>query len=180
MRKLCIVLAVSVLAACGNDVSDLQAFTEQVKNTTQPSIEPIPQVEKFESFEYSVSGMRSPFVEPEPELVQDKLGQSLDCLQPNFRRAKEPLEKFPLDNIRMRGTMGGKDKIYALASASNGSLYRIGVGNYLGLFHGRVVKITPDYIHIEEMVPDGTGCWDTRKAEITILDAETDAGSKQK
>ncbi|WP_016956912.1 pilus assembly protein PilP [Catenovulum agarivorans] len=180
MRILALLGLVVTVAACSDDVSDLQAFTEQVKNTTQPSIEPIPQVEKFESFEYSVSGMRSPFVEPEPELIEDKLGQTLDCLQPNYRRTKEPLEKFALDNIRMRGTMGGEDKIYALASASNGSLYRIGIGNYLGLFHGRVVKITPDYIQIEEMVPDGTGCWDIRKAEITILDAETDAGSKQK
>ncbi|EWH09243.1 type IV pilus biogenesis protein PilP [Catenovulum agarivorans DS-2] len=180
MRKLLIVSAACLLAACGDDVSDLQAFTEQVKSTTQPSIEPIPQVEKFESFEYAASGLRSPFVEPEPQLVEDKSGQSLDCLQPNFRRVREPLEKFPLDNIKMRGTMANQHRIYALASASNGALYRVGIGSYLGLFHGRVVKITPDYIQIEEMVPDGTGCWDIRKAEITILDAETDAGSKQK
>ncbi|MER2494281.1 pilus assembly protein PilP [Catenovulum sediminis] len=177
-RVLSYICIIFLLSGCGSDITDLQAFTEQTKNTTQPSIEPIPKVEEFESFEYAASGMRSPFVEPEPELIQDKLSHNLDCMQPNFRRTKEPLEKFPLDNIQMRGTMGNKSNLFALASASDGSLYRLGIGNYMGLFHGRIVKITTEHIHLEEMVPDGTGCWEVRKAEITILDAETNLGSK--
>ena len=74
MNKLFLVSAIAlVLVGCGKDLNDLQEFTNGVKAKAKTNIEPIPKVEKFESFEYSTSGLRSPFVEPEPELIQDKL-----------------------------------------------------------------------------------------------------------
>lgn len=166
-----------LLVGCGKDLTDLQEYANQVKATAQTNIEPMPTVEKYESFEYSVTGLRSPFVAPKPELIQDKYSQSLDCLQPSFRRNKEPLEKYPLDNVKMRGTLGSRTSMFALVSASDGSLYRVSVGNHIGLFHGKIVDITSEAILLEEMIPDGTGCWEIRKAEITILGTDADSGN---
>jgi type IV pilus assembly protein PilP len=170
-------LCISTLVGCGNDLTDLQAYTQQVKATAKPNIEPIPTVEEFESFEYSVSGLRSPFVEPEPELIQDKIQQSRDCLQPNFARSKQPLEKYPLDNLKMRGTLGSDGSLWGLIEAADGKLFRVRPGGYIGLYHGKIIAVTSEEIELEEMIPDGTGCWEKRAAHLVMAEDEPDSGS---
>lgn len=169
MRLLSLALCFSfLLLGCGKDVSDLQAFTQTIKDTTRANIDDVPKIEKFESFNYSVAQLRSPFVEPKPELLSDKKQAVLDCLQPNFNRTKQRLEQFPLDSISMRGTLGNKKSLYALAVTNDGATHRVKTGDYLGLFHGKVKKITSQSIVITEMVPDGTGCWVHRTAELML------------
>ncbi|NTS78683.1 pilus assembly protein PilP [Catenovulum sp. SM1970] len=181
MKKLLsISIASLLLVGCGKDLADLQEFTNGVKASAKTNIEPIPKVEKFESFEYSVSGLRSPFVEPEPELIQDKLQQSRDCLQPNFARNKQPLEKYPLDNLKMRGTLGSDGSLWGLIEAADGALFRVRPGNFMGLYHGRIVGVTTDLIELEEMIPDGTGCWEKRSAQLVMLENESDLGTQTK
>ncbi|AWB66491.1 pilus assembly protein PilP [Saccharobesus litoralis] len=177
IKKLSVLLTtIGLLSACGDDMADIQEFTQQVKNSARTSIEPIPKVEAFESFEYSVSGLRSPFVEPEPELIQEQMEQSRDCLQPNFARNKQPLEKYPLDNLRMRGTLGTDGALWGLIEAADGALFRVRPGSYMGLYHGRIVAVTTEKIELEEMIPDGTGCWEVRGANLAMAD-DTDLGS---
>ncbi|KMT65950.1 pilus assembly protein PilP [Catenovulum maritimum] len=165
------------ITGCGKDISDLQVFTDQVKATTQPNIEDMPTIEEFASFEYSVSGLRSPFIEPEPELLQEQAVENLNCLQPDYARTKHPLEQYPLDSIKMQGTLGNESNLYALAVANDGRLFRVKAGDFLGLFHGKIERITTDAIYIKEMVPDGTGCWAYRKAELTILATDPRSGN---
>lgn len=165
------------LSGCNKDTSDLQIFVEQTREQTTSDIDPIPKVEEFEHFEYKASGLRSPFIEPKPELLQSDEQTKLDCLQPNYSRRRDPLEKYALDNIRIRGTMGRINDLTALASTADGTLYQVKQGNYMGLFHGRIVEINNQFILLEEMVPDGTGCWELRKAEIPLWDADTGAGN---
>ncbi|WP_111978630.1 pilus assembly protein PilP [Algibacillus agarilyticus] len=178
IKHLAILLGASLaLTGCGNDLADLQEFTSQVKASARTDIEPIPTVEAFESFEYSVSGLRSPFVEPEPELIQDKMQQSRDCLQPNFARNKQPLEKYPLDNLKMRGTLGSDGSLWGLIEAADGALFRVRPGSYVGLYHGRIVAVTTEEIELEEMIPDGTGCWEKRAAHLMMTGEESELGS---
>ncbi len=179
-KKLLPIIMLSLcVTACGDDVSDLQAFTEEVKANAQPSIEPMPKIKEYKSFEYSVENLRSPFVKPKPELVEDTTTLALDCLQPDFSRNREALEKFPLDTITMRGTLGETGKLFALTSVAGGAIYRVQAGNYMGLFHGKIDRITSDKIILTEMIPDGTGCWETRKAEISIFGKGTNSGSQR-
>ncbi|WAJ70262.1 pilus assembly protein PilP [Catenovulum adriaticum] len=171
-------LSCLVLGACGSDISDLQTYTDEVKANAKTSIEPMPTVKKYQSFEYSVNGLRSPFVKPKPELIDDATSQTLGCLQPNFNRQKEALEKYPLETIKMRGTLGEAGRYFALASVADGALYRVKVGNYMGLFHGQIQKITSDKVILQEMIPDGTGCWETRTAQISIFAQDSESGSQ--
>lgn len=177
-NKLGLLLLSGILFGCGNDISDLQTFTERTREQTKADIEPIPKIQDFEHFEYKASGLRSPFVEPKPELTQSDSEIKLDCLQPNYARRRGPLEKYPLDNISMRGTMGRHGDLTALASTTDGTLYRLEQGDYMGLFHGRIVEISNQYILLEEMVPDGTGCWELRNAQIPLWEADTGSGNK--
>ncbi len=119
---------------------------------------------------------RSPFSSPRPEAIQENFSQLQDCLSPDPTRQKEPLEKYALDNLKMRGTLGDANNVWALIEASDKTLHRITQHNYLGLFHGQVVQVGPSQIDILELIPDGAGCWKERTTVLQMAGPATEAG----
>jgi type IV pilus assembly protein PilP len=57
---------------------------------------------------------------------------------------------------------------WALVETNDGSVYRMGVGEYLGLFNGRIVKVTSQSVEVIELIPDGSGCWSERSNSIVL------------
>ena len=66
MKHLLVPALISVaLTACAPDpTSDLVEYTEQVKSQQKAKIEPLPEFEPFESFEYAAFDLRDPFTVP--------------------------------------------------------------------------------------------------------------------
>ena len=151
-RTLAVVGTLLLLQGCYDDISDIDQFMETVKVSTPAKIPPLPQVEEFVHISYKSGQARSPFSTPRPEAVQEKYAQLQDCLSPDPLRRKEPLEKYALDNLKMRGTLGDENVIWALVEASDKSLHRISKNNYLGLFHGRVIQVDPGQIELLELL----------------------------
>lgn len=118
-----------------------------------------------------MANVRSPFAEPTPEAIQDRISQQQDCMHPDPERRKEPLERFALDNLKMRGTLGDQGQIWALVESADKALHRITVNNYMGLFHGKVTRVEPTHIDLLELIPDGSGCWVERTTRVQMFDA---------
>jgi type IV pilus assembly protein PilP len=155
-----------LLQGCYDDLTDIQQFMNTVKTSTPAKIPPLPEVKEFVHISYKSAQSRSPFSAPRPEAVQEKYAQIQDCLSPDPARRKEPLEKYALDNLKMRGTLGDENDIWALIEASDKTLHRISKNNYIGLFHGRVINVDPAQVELLELIPDGAGCW---KERTTVL-----------
>src|SRR5215469_16285202 len=101
------VIAASALAGCGDRMGDLQQYTNEVKARKGGHIEPIPQIKPFEVYTYTDQDMRSPFI-PGGETRSDlsgNRGASVAGLHPDFNRNREYLEQFPLDGLKMVGTL---------------------------------------------------------------------------
>tara|TARA_B110000211_G_scaffold6753_1_gene7447 strand:+ start:2248 stop:2787 length:540 start_codon:yes stop_codon:yes gene_type:complete len=171
------VAVVLVLSGCNDDTSEQKEFIDQVKASTTPKVESIPELTKFEIFEYSAEQLRSPFVAPQPEIIQNKLTQIKNCLHPDPERRREPLEKYPLDNLAMKGTIGSSGQVWALITAADDTLHRVTVGNYLGSYDGKVKVVNNDYIELVELIPDGSGCWKERLTKLEMLEAATDGAN---
>ena len=58
--------------------------------------------------------------------------QMSGCLSPDVSRRKQPLEKYALSDLTMRGTLGDEGALWALVEASDLTLHRVSIGNYLG------------------------------------------------
>ncbi len=170
MKKLAILLSVLFLTACFDDTSDLKEYIAKVQQNTSNYIEPMPEISRFSHYDYSASALRSPFVAPKPEAIQEKIQQMSGCLSPDPRRRKQPLEKFALDNLSMRGTLGELGVVWALVEASDGTLHRVTVGNYLGLYNGRITEVNESEVKVIELIPDGAGCWVERETIITMVE----------
>jgi type IV pilus assembly protein PilP len=121
------------LAGCGDRMGDLRQYTNEVKARKGGHIEPIPQIKPFEVFTYSDQDERSPFM---PQLQgtaltnMSKSGTSTTGLHPDYNRNHEYLEQFPLDGLKMVGTLTLHGTLYALIKDSDNILHRVSMGNY--------------------------------------------------
>lgn len=159
-----------MLAGCTSDISDLERFVAAEKAKRPGSIEPLPQVQPYETYTYQAHELRSPFVpESQPDAGPVTQPQNGSGIQPDFNRNREYLETFPLDALKMVGTIeaaGGRN--YAVVVDAEGAVHRVRPGNYLGQNHGKIVSISDTTITVTEIIPDGLGGWMERQAAISL------------
>lgn len=157
---------VALLSSCGGGMDDLIQRVAEVKARKPGRIEPIPQIKQYEAFAYEPGNRPDPFVTPEPQQdVAESTGP-----RPDLNRAKEPLEEFPLDALRMQGIIQTPASIYALVKAPDGVLHRVTIGDHLGQNYGQIKAIAESEISIAELVPDGFGGWVTRSASLALAE----------
>ena len=88
--------------------------------------------------------------------------------QADLTRPRQPLEQFPLDGLRMVGTLNKGGQTYALIRTPENTLYRIRKGEYMGQNFGLVVAINDMGIELRETVQDGAGDWTETKATLAL------------
>ncbi len=177
MKRITLCLAV-LLSGCFDDTDDLKTHIATVQANTQSYIEPMPEVPVFNHFDYAAQTLRSPFDLPEPEVIQQKMQQMSGCLSPDPRRRRQPLEKFALSDLVMRGTLGELGVVWALVEASDATLHRVAVGSYLGLYNGRITAVEQKNVKVIELIPDGAGCWVERETIVTMVESDAEGQRK--
>ena len=160
-----------MLTACSSDpTADLDTYTEEVKSRQKSSIEPLPEFEPFDSYEYAAGELRDPFTAPVFSHAPATVAQATASggVQPNFDRPTEPLEEYPLDSLRMVGTLEQDQDAWALVLDTDDTIHRVQGGNYLGQNHGKIIRVTEFEVELTEIIPDGLGGWMERPASIAI------------
>lgn len=169
LRVIAFAFGPALLVGCAGDQSDLEQFVAQEKAKKPGPIEPLPQIQPYETFTYDADNLRSPFVADTESTQADNQGANTGTgLQPNFNRNKEYLEQFPLDALTMVGSVEARGEKYALVADPDGSVHRVQPGNHLGQNHGEVTGISDTEINVREIVPDGLGGWMERQAAIGL------------
>jgi type IV pilus assembly protein PilP len=177
MRKLAIITAALLLAACGGDEhQDLKAELKIITKDVRGRIDPLPVVKPYEPVPYEAFDLADPFGPAKIELAIGTTTRSKGGANaPDTARPKEPLEAYPLESLKMVGTLSQKGVNYALVRADN-SLYRVKAGNYLGQNFGVITDITDSQINLKELVQDASGDWTERKIALQILEADAAKG----
>lgn len=160
-----LVLAAAGLSACGNSMSDLDAYIAEVNARPGGRIEPLPVIRPYEPFTYEAYDKRSPFVPNKPLAQAKRPGGGL---RPDERRPREFLEQFPLDTLDMVGTLNLGDEHFGLVQTADNLVHRVRVGDYLGQNDGRIVGIDETEIRVVEIVPDGIGGYMERRATLGL------------
>ncbi len=161
-----LVLLAGIAAGCSNDMSDLQTYVQQIKDRQGGRIEPLPQVKVYETYTYDASTIRSPFVPDSPAAAQ-RVGGGV---KRDLDRNREYLEQFPLDTLRMVGTLMIGDDNFGLLQTSDGLIYRVSVGNHVGQNDGRITTISDQEIQLLEIISDGLGGYLERPAAVGLSD----------
>ena len=159
------VLASTLLTACSTGMSDLEQYVTEVKSRKTRQIEPIPQIKQYEAFAYVGGERRNPFVRAEPQKDPNAPGSNI---RPDPNRNPEPLEEFPLDGLRMLGTINKGKMVFALVKAPDNVVHRVTQGNHMGQNYGKIISVTETAIDLVEIIPDGFGGFMERPANLAL------------
>jgi type IV pilus assembly protein PilP len=151
------------LGGCGNDLDELEQKVAEIKGRPGERIEPLPEIKPYEAFAYSATTVRSPFVPSAPSR-----SDIASAVRPDVKRAREFLEQFPLDTMRMVGTLQLQGRNYGLVQGKDGLVHRVLPGNFMGQNDGRIIGVTSTRISVIEIVPDGLGGYIERPAALAL------------
>ena len=165
-RNLTLALALVAVAGCsGEQHSDLRDFVKASDNIPRGRIPPLPEVKPYEPFEYAAYDLIDPFV---PRKIEPPKPSGLPGgLQPPPNHRKGPLEAFPLENLKMVGTLQQKKDIYALIKTPDNNLHRVKPGDYIGQNFGRITAIDESAVKLKELIQDSGNEW--KEEERTLL-----------
>jgi len=170
MMRYTLTLALACLAfsGCSSDrhLEDVKQFVKESENLPRGRIDPLPEVRPYEPFEYAAYDLTDPFVARKPAAAAPTARVSNDPrLDPN--RRKGPLEAFPLENLRMVGTLQQKKDVFALIKTPDNNLHRVKAGDFIGQNFGRITDINESAVKLKELIQDGGNEW--KEEERTLL-----------
>lgn len=162
------ILTLSLLGCTQNDYSDLRMYTSEVKAREPGSIEPLPEIKTVDPYIFKSAGLRNPFIPSQNPEKPVKVIVS-NGIHPDTMRAKEELESYSLDSLRMVGTVDMRSSLWALIKASDGTVHRVREGNHMGRNYGKVIRVVEDKLELMEIVPDGQpGLWREKEASVVL------------
>lgn len=165
--------AALVLASCSSEIDELRQFVKDSEKSLPRKIDPLPAVKPFEPFTYEGFDLPDPF---KPRKITSKEGGG-GGIAPDLNRRKEPLEAFPLEQLKMVGTLQQGADVFAIVRAEK-TLYRVKKGNYMGQNFGLITDVTDSEIKLKEIVQDSAGDWAERQSVLPLLE-ETGKGDRK-
>lgn len=173
LRPLLILPFVLGLNGCSDGgVHEVQAWMDEVKRESRVSVPKLSEPKKFTPFIYTAKNEVDPYNPSKLAVALAKAKASSNSgFKPDLERRREPLESYPLDNLKMVGTLQKAGMSYALLQADK-TLFQAKVGNYVGQNLGMITKITETEVDIKEIVQDAAGDWVERKAKLELQETK--------
>ncbi|WP_455385142.1 pilus assembly protein PilP [Acidihalobacter prosperus] len=153
------------LSACGHSMSDLEQWVAKEKAQPGGRVPPIPQVTPYQSYAYP-GHTRDPFDSNVLQRLYNLAHKSNVKIDPN--RPRQYLEQFPLDSLKMVGTLTDKGVTYGLIQTPDGTIQRVTVGQYMGQHSGKITEVLPTSIKLREIVPDNFGGYKDQSTSIAM------------
>ena len=154
-----------LLVGCGDDMSDLRAYVEEVKARKTAPPKAIPDIKPYESFAYP-NHVKNPFDSSILASAPDVTNTNIPELEEE--RPREYLENFPLDSLDMMGTLEQANTLWALIKTPDGTIQRVTLENYMGQNNGKIIKITSTRLTLKEYIRDEFGGYIERETVVAI------------
>ena len=165
LTKLSALVFVLALSACGGEEhEDLKQWMKESTKDLKGKVPPLPEIRPFPVVAYEAGELTDPF---NPKKLEPKQHKGGGGSQPDLNRRREPLEAYPLESLRMVGTLIQSKKVHALVQADK-ALHQVKVGNYLGQNFGVITKITETEVTLKELVHDSSGDWVERTSTLQL------------
>ena len=171
--SLWLMAALPLLSACGSDDTEqVRAWMREVDAQTKVAVPPLAEPKTFIPFAYAQKDQVDPF---NPNKLLAELAK-LDArpgggLRPDLDRRKELLESYPLDTVKMVGTIEKNGVIHAVLQIDR-AVHQVVKGQHLGQNYGRITGITEDAVSIREIVQDATGDWVERMSKLELQESK--------
>jgi type IV pilus assembly protein PilP len=167
-----VLLCAGTLVGCiSSGEDDIRQWMSEERAQAKPRVTPITEPKQFKPEAYAADSQLEPFnqLKLTQALRRDsaQLASNAALIAPEMARRKEPLEAYPLDTIKMVGSLQKKGQPAALVTVDK-LLYQVIVGQYLGQSYGRITSINETAIQLREIVQDATGDWIERTTSLEL------------
>jgi type IV pilus assembly protein PilP len=161
--------AFGLLQGCGDGgLQEVKQWMAEVKNQTPVKVEKLSPPKTFTPFTYAAKDEPDPYSPAKLSAALAKLqAASSSPIKPDLERRREPLESYPLDSVKMVGTLQKPGMSYAVLQVDK-AVFQIKVGNYIGQNFGIVTRIGEAEVELKEVVRDAAGEWTERKAKLEL------------
>lgn len=154
-----LVLTIAILcclSGCDHDKhpGDLKKYISELKKTAEKNNTKttLAELHTTTPLSYKAKNLRSPF--------------ESSSYTGNSNVTLPPLRTFPLNMLRFTGTVTRNNETEAYVLAPDNNLYQVKLGDMIGDHYGKITKLYPDRIEIEESVDtstDGTSIGKAKK-----------------
>ena len=170
MTRLALFVAISatsfLLVGCGGSTDeDLKSWMAEQGTASRGKIDPIPPIRPYEAFTYNAFDQAEPF---KPRKIETGKGSR----GPDMTRRKEALETYPLETLKMVGTLQRGSTMLGLVRANDNKVFQVRQGNYVGQNFGVITSVVEGEITMKELFQDGAGDWAERQSKIMLQERE--------
>ncbi|WP_313076097.1 pilus assembly protein PilP [Melaminivora sp.] len=168
----------AALAGCGaSGDEDLRQWMVGLRASTQPRALPVAEPVPFAPQDYLGAAGADPFAAQRltQALHRDSPASARALLiAPELARPREPLEAYPLDALKMVGSLK-KEGVPTALIAVDRLLYQVRVGDHMGQNYGKIIAISDAAVQLRELIQDVGGDW---LEKVTTLQLQDAAGEK--
>ncbi len=169
-RTIAALLALLLIGCSGGVDEELRSYTESVLTRKAKALPRPPPPEPYVVYTYAGNGP-DPFEPFFKETEEEQVSSDDDSpYAPMQGRLKEELEDFPLDSLRMVGTLEQAEDVWGIVINREGTIYRIQAGNYMGQNNGKIIAVLENRIELEERAKDARGKWYLREASLALAE----------
>lgn len=145
-----------LLGCAAEEHEDLRTWMREEAKTMKGKVAPLPEITAFPVVAYETEALTSPFV-PGKIVTLEAIA---DKSTPDRTRPQQPLEIFPLEDLKVVGVITTGAVPYALIQTPPPNKPKhVRVGEYMGRSFGRITAITKDGVTVFETVKDANGAW---------------------
>ena len=151
-----LLLPMLLLGCASEEHQDLRQWMREEAKGMKGKVAPLPEITAFPVVSYETETITPPFAAGKIvtlEVVADKTA-------PDRTRPQQPLEIFPLEDLRVTGVIMAGTVPYALIQTPPPNKPKhVRVGEYMGRNFGKITAITREGITVLESVKDANGAW---------------------
>jgi type IV pilus assembly protein PilP len=167
-------MLLAMLAGCGDGgVQEVKQWMDETRRDSKVIVPKLAEPKKFTPFVYGGKNSVDPYDPGKLAVALAKLKASTkgNGIKPDLDRRREPLEAYPLDTIRMVGTLQKPGLTYAILQVDK-AIFQVKVGNYIGQNMGMVTGISEEKVELKEIIQDASGEWVERKATLELQETK--------
>ncbi len=148
--------SILLLGCAAEEHQDLRQWMRNEAKGMKGKVARLPEISAFPVVSYETEMLTSPFAPGKIVTME----AAADKSTPDRTRPQQPLEIFPLEDLRVIGVIMAGTVPYALIQTpAPNKPKHVRVGEYMGRNFGKITEITTEGVTVLESVKDANGAW---------------------
>lgn len=156
LHRLLLLYPLLLLGCAAEEHQDLREWMREEAKEMKGRVSPLPEITAFPVVAYETETLTSPFAPGKIVTLEAVAVKSM----PDRARPQQPLEIFPIEDLKVAGIIMAGSVPYALIQTPPPNKPKhVRVGEYMGRSFGKITAITRDSVTVLETVKDVNGAW---------------------